>query len=177
MYPPLDLRQVHCFVAAATAGTMTAAAHELRLSQSAVSLAITGLEGRLGHQLLVRRRARSLLLTPAGARFLPAARDLLTHTAQVQADLATAGPGVSGPLVVGCFSTAAPFVLPPLLQSFGALHPDVELDFVEGPVPEVEAALRAGRCDVALVYVLGRAADLDYAPCSPRTTRSRAGSR
>jgi DNA-binding transcriptional LysR family regulator len=164
MYPPLDLRQVHCFVAAATAGTMTAAAGELRLTQSAVSLAITGLERRLGQQLLVRRRARSLLLTPAGTRFLPAARDLLAHAAQVQRDLATAGPGVSGPLVVGCFSTAAPFLLPPLLQRFGAQHPDVELDFVEGPVPAVEDALRAGRCDVALVYVLGRAPDLDYEP-------------
>jgi DNA-binding transcriptional LysR family regulator len=164
MYPPLDLRQVQCFVSAATAGTMTAAADELRLTQSAVSLAILGLEKRLGQQLLVRRRARTLLLTPAGRRFLPGARDLLAHAAQVRLEAVPEGRGVAGPLVVGCFRSAAPFLLPPLLQEFGAAHPDVELDFVEGPVPVIEAALRDGVCDLALVYVVGLAPDLDYEP-------------
>lgn len=79
IYPPLDLRQLSCFVAAATTGTMTAAGERLLLSQSAVSLGVRALERRLGVQLLVRRSARTLLLTPAGARLLPAARELLAH--------------------------------------------------------------------------------------------------
>jgi hypothetical protein len=53
----LNLRQIECFVSAVDAGTMTGAAERLRLSQSAVSLAISGLERAVGTQLLCFREA------------------------------------------------------------------------------------------------------------------------
>jgi DNA-binding transcriptional LysR family regulator len=164
MYPPLDLRHVHCFVAAATTGTMTAAAERLHLSQSAVSLGVSALERRLDVQLLVRRRARTLLLTPAGRRFLPAARDLLAQADGLQRRAAAPGGGIGGPLTVGCFTTLAPVLLPGLLQGFTAEHPEVALDFVEGPVPELEAALRAGACDVAILDAHAPSADIEHEP-------------
>ena len=163
MYPPLDLRQVACFVAAAASGTMTAAGEQLTLSQSAVSLSVRALEQRLGVQLLVRRSARTLLLTPAGARFLPAARELLAHADEVQRLSAAASDAtVSGPLTVGCFPTFAPFLLPGLIQGFAEQHPQVRLDFVDGAVPELEAAMRTGDCDLAIVDVLDLGADMAH---------------
>jgi DNA-binding transcriptional LysR family regulator len=162
MYPPLDLRQLSCFVAAATTGTMTAAGEQLLLSQSAVSIAVRALEGRLGEQLLVRRSARSLLLTPAGARLLPAARELLAHADEVQRLGLAPSAGVGGPLTVGCFRTIAPLLLPRLIQTFSAEHSAVELDFLEGPVPELETAMRDGRCDLAIVDALAVSADMEH---------------
>jgi DNA-binding transcriptional LysR family regulator len=162
IYPPLDLRQVSCFVAAATAGTMTAAGEKLLLSQSAVSFAVRALERRLGVQLLVRRSARSLRLTPAGARFLPAARQLLAHADEVQRRNLATESGVSGPLTVGCFPTVAPFLLPGLIESFTALHPDVMLDFVEGSAPDLEDAMHSGTCDLAVVEAVGLGADIEH---------------
>lgn len=163
MYPPLDLRQVQCFVAAAASGTMTAAANELHLSQSAVSLGVAGLERRLGVQLLIRRRARPLLLTPAGRRLLPTARELLASAEGLQRE-AAATSGVAGPLTVGCFTTLAPLVLPELLDGFLASHPEVDLGFLDGPVPELEAAMRAGTCDLAIVDVLDASPDVELEP-------------
>jgi DNA-binding transcriptional LysR family regulator len=160
-YPPLDLRKVSCFVAAATTGTMTAAGEQLLLSQSAISFAVKALERRLGVQLLVRRGARSLLLTPAGARFLPAARELLAHADEVQRRSLATETTVTGPLTVGCFPIVAPFLLPGLIESFGALHPDVALDFVEGSAPDLEAAMRAGTCDLAIVETVGLGRDIE----------------
>ncbi len=160
----LNLRQLHCFVQAVDTGTMTAAAERLRMSQSAVSLSIAGLENALGAQLLIRRRSRGLALTDAGRRLLPQARELLAHAEDVRADVDSAGRALQGRLVVGCFRTAAPFVLPALLETFTAEHPGVDLDFIEGPLPDLEAALLDGRCEVALVY------DLDVRPditCEP----------
>ncbi len=154
----LNLRQVECFVRSVEAGTMTAAAEQLLVSQSAVSLAVAGLENALGTQLLVRRRSRGLALTAAGRRFLPQAKELLAHAEDVRADVQSEGSELSGRLVVGCFRTAAPFVLPGLLETFAAEHPGVRLDFIEGPLPELERALKEGRCEVALVY------DLDVGP-------------
>lgn len=111
-------------------------------------------EVSLGAQLLIRRRSRGLALTEAGRRLLPQARELLAHAEEVRAGVDSAGRALEGRLVVGCFRTAAPFVLPGLLETFTALHPLVQLDFIEAPLPERELALLEGRCEVALVYDL-----------------------
>src|SRR4051812_21590724 len=129
----MNLRQLECFVTAADAGTMTAAAGRLYVSQSAISLAVGQLERSLGSQLFIREKARGLQLTAAGRRLLPEARSLLAHAEEVRSTAEEAGGGLRGSLTVGCFRTAAPFVLPELLETFAIEQPDVELDFVEGP--------------------------------------------
>jgi DNA-binding transcriptional LysR family regulator len=151
----LNLRQLECFVQTADAGTMTAAADRLGLSQSAVSLAVAGLENGVGVQLLIRRRSKGLVLTDAGRRLLPQARELLAHAEHVRVELDVAGRSLTGRLTIGCFRTAAPFVIPGLLETFAAAQPGVELEFIEGPLDELEDALLNGRCEVALMYDLG----------------------
>lgn len=150
----LNLRQVEYFVVSVDAGTMTAAADQLRVSQSAVSLAVAGLENTLGTQLLIRRRSQGLALTEAGRRLLPQARALLAHAEEVQVG-AEAEQKLAGALTVGCFRTAAPFLVPGLLETFAATHPAVQLDFIEGPHDELETALMAGECEAAIIYHLG----------------------
>jgi DNA-binding transcriptional LysR family regulator len=157
-----DLRQLRCFVAAVDAGTMSGAADRLGLSQPGVSMAIRQLERTLGVQLIVRRPARSLLLTAAGQAFVPDARELLTRAQEVAESAASAGGAIAGRLTVGCFRTEAPFLLPGLLETFARRHPEVELDFVEGSTTELADALRAGRCEVALAYHVGLDADLEW---------------
>jgi DNA-binding transcriptional LysR family regulator len=72
----LDLNDVRTFVAAAQAGTLTAAAKELKLPASTVSRALTRLETRLG-VLLVKRSPRGLVLTDAGKEYQQACRRAL----------------------------------------------------------------------------------------------------
>jgi DNA-binding transcriptional LysR family regulator len=50
---------------------------------------------------------------------------LLAHAEDVLADVQSQGRELTGQLVVGCFRTAAPFVLPGLLETFAAEHPRV----------------------------------------------------
>jgi DNA-binding transcriptional LysR family regulator len=164
---PLNLRQLETFVAAADAGSMTGAGQRLALSQSAVSMAIANLEAALQTQLFVRRRSQGLALTEAGRALLPGARDLLTHADEVRESVDAVGGALSGAMTIGCFRTAAPFLLPPLLESFGAEHPAVELDFLEGPMGEIERALREGRCEIALTYGLEIPADVAFEPLYP----------
>ncbi|WP_051222334.1 LysR substrate-binding domain-containing protein [Conexibacter woesei] len=151
----LNLRQLECFVTAADAGTMTAAATRLYVSQSAISLAVGQLERSLGTQLFIREKARGLRLTAAGRRLLPEARSLLAHAEDVRTAGEEAGVGLRGSLTVGCFRTAAPFVLPELLETFASEQPDVALDFIEGPSDELADALLEGRCEIALLYDQG----------------------
>jgi DNA-binding transcriptional LysR family regulator len=160
----LNLRQVECFVAAAEAGTMTGAAERQLLSQSAVSLAVAGLERSLGAELFIRNRSRGLTLTAVGRSFLPAARDLLAHAEDVRSQAEAAGGALTGRLTVGCFRTTAPFLLPVLLETFGRAHPEVELDFIEGTLDDIERALLEGTCEIAVMYDIGLGSGLDREP-------------
>lgn len=164
MIEELNLRQLSYFVVAAETGTMTQAAERLHVSQSAVSLGVADLERRLGVQVLLRQRGRGLTLTPAGRSLLADARALLRRAEELRAGARDLGQSLRGPLTVGCFQTFAPFLVPGLLDGFGAAHPGVDLDFVEGSLVDLQAMLLDGRCEVALLY------DMDIMPGIVRET-------
>jgi hypothetical protein len=71
------------------------------------------------------------------------------------------GDELTGPLVVGCFVTLAPTVLPLLLAEFGQLNPQVTVDFVEGNQDQFKDALPGGEIDTAVMYDMGHLQDLD----------------
>lgn len=73
---PLDLDAVSAFVRIAELGSFTRAAEAMRTTQSAVSLKLKRLEGRLGCRL-VERTPRHVQLSPRGAAFLDRARELV----------------------------------------------------------------------------------------------------
>jgi DNA-binding transcriptional LysR family regulator len=151
----LNLHQLECFVKAADTGTMTAAASDLRLSPSAISLSIGSLEAFLGTQLLIRQRSRGLTLTAAGQQLLPRARELLAFAEDVVAEADQLGRRLEGRLDVGCYRMISPFLVPGLLHSFTAMHHDVQLEFAEGSGTELEKWLLEGRCELALTYDFG----------------------
>jgi DNA-binding transcriptional LysR family regulator len=105
----------------------------------------------LNTQLFIRRPAKRLQLTAAGRELLPQARSLLVHAEEVRDVAASSGSVLRGHLSIGCYRTAAPFILPALIKSFALLYPDVEVSFVEAPEPEIEEALLEGRCEIAIV--------------------------
>ena len=68
-----DLNDVRIFVEAGRAGTLTAAAREMKLPTSTVSRALTRLEKHLG-VLLVQRSRRGLVITDFGREYLQTCR-------------------------------------------------------------------------------------------------------
>lgn len=149
--PELTLRQLEYFIAAADAGSVTAAAERLHLSQSALSMALSDLERAVKVQLFVRDR-RGIRLTPVGKEVLTDARRLVAGVADLPNTAAEFQGSMSGRLVVGCYSTLSPLLLPPVLAEFAAAHPNVELSIVEGSQAMLEEQLRSGVLDLALMY-------------------------
>lgn len=155
--PQFTIVQLRYFAAAAQLGSMTAAAREMVVSQSAISTAVAQLERELGVQLLIRRRVQGLALTRAGEQFLHELRGFLAHAGEL-ADVARGlGTSLVGEVSVGCFQTLAPFYLPRLLTDFAAQHPAVRVSVLEGQTEELQRALLSGACELALLYDL----DLD----------------
>lgn len=150
--PTFTLVQLRYFAAAVDAASITGAAETLRVSQSAVSAAITALEKQVGVQLLLRHRARGLTLTAAGTAFHRDLRAFLAHAMELQESARSVGTELVGQLVVGCFSTLAPFSLPTLLADLHRRHPAMTVSVAEGSHAQVKQDLRAGRSELALMY-------------------------
>uniref|UniRef100_UPI001CEC242C LysR family transcriptional regulator n=1 Tax=Streptomyces sp. NK15101 TaxID=2873261 RepID=UPI001CEC242C len=155
------LVQLRYFLVAAERGSMTEAAAELHIAQSAVSTAVHNLEQDLRVQLFIRRRGRGLTLTPAGERLRQQAQDLLARAREVEREARGGGESLSGPVAVGCFVTLAPYYLPALFSECTRRHPGIELDVMEGESDRLVQALAAGRIDFALTYDLGLSAEPD----------------
>lgn len=159
--PDVTLTQLRYFVKAATHSSMTKAADELHIAQSAVSAAISQLEAQIGTQLFIRHRARGLALTAAGEEMLRDTRALLAHLDEVLDGASGHVDQVRGTVRLACFLTLAPFVLPRLLSDLGQAYPELEVDVVEIAADEMPAVLRNGTAELALTYDFGHSGGLD----------------
>jgi len=120
-------QQLQAFLAVARARSFSAAGRELGVSRSAISQAVRQLEEQL-RVVLFARTTRSVALTDAGRRLVESAGPAL---GQIEAALTqvSAQPGeVVGRVRLSVPRTAAPFVLDPVLPTFRARHPRVEVE-------------------------------------------------
>ena len=84
----LDLHHYATVLAIVETGSMTAAADQLAVSQSAVSHRLAEAERRLGQPLFDRRPARALQPTPAGLILAQAAQRALPDLIRAESDVA-----------------------------------------------------------------------------------------
>lgn len=160
--PRFTLAQLQYFVAAADTGNISAAAAGLHTSQSGMSTAIQRLERDLGCALFVRHHARGITLTPDGRQLLDRARGLLRDAGELQDLGRQLHSSAAGPLAAGVFVTLAPFFVPRVLPALRTAHPDLHVAVLEADQTSLQAALRAGSCDIALSYGLDVAEDMHF---------------
>jgi len=120
--PPLDL--LRGFVAVARRLSITQAAADLFLTQSAISRQVRALEDHLGTPLFVRHH-RALSLTPAGDRLFRQTDAWLLQLADLTDSLRQGGatPPVTVTATIGVVS----LWLLPRLGDFQALHPGIDV--------------------------------------------------
>jgi DNA-binding transcriptional LysR family regulator len=121
--------QLQAFLAVARLRSFSSAARELGVSRSAMSQAVRQLEQQLGVVLLVRT-TRSVSLTEAGKRLVETAGPALGQVLGAMTEV-SARPGEAvGRLRLSVPRTAVPFVVEPVLPTFRARHPRVEVEVV-----------------------------------------------
>jgi DNA-binding transcriptional LysR family regulator len=157
----ISLTQLRYFIRVAERESMTRAAEDLYVAQSAVSSAVAHLEKELGVQLFIRRHAKGLILTAAGKELLLRARQTLTALAESLESIAGEAQAFWGPLHVVCFSPIAPFYLPAILAGLKRDHPGLEVHVTEAVAGQVGEYLESGRAEVALTYDLALGDGID----------------
>lgn len=158
------LRQLEYFASVASLGSLSAAAEQCHVTPSALTLALDDLERHLNVQLLVRRKGRGVVLTPAGRRVLTHVRNVLGHTESLAEEASRVARTVSGRLAVGCFTTLTPFFIPTIVEKFARDYPAVELELIASPSVELHEMLLQGRLDVSLQYRLDVPSSLEFDP-------------
>jgi LysR family transcriptional regulator, glycine cleavage system transcriptional activator len=122
---PITLAGLRGFEAAARHMSLTRAAQELNLTQSAISRQVQGLEEELGVSLFARK-AREIVLTPAGREWLPQLQTLLR---QLDTSVERLRREANSPRVtISTFASFASLWLIPRLGDFRALRPNVDID-------------------------------------------------
>ncbi|MCW8198849.1 LysR family transcriptional regulator [Verminephrobacter aporrectodeae subsp. tuberculatae] len=145
----MELRQLRYFVRIVELGSMSRAALDLDLVQSALSQQISRLEGELSTRLL-QRSSRGVAATEAGVAFFHEAQLTLRHADQAVRVAQRAR--LSGTVSVGLAPTTAAMLDLPLMRAMRERYPDVRLHLVEGLSGHLATMLCARTLDMAILF-------------------------
>lgn len=143
------LGAVVAFVAAARAGSFTAAADQLGVDKSAVGKSVSRLEDRLGMQLF-NRTTRKIALTADGEAYFATCANALDDILAVEALLTTSRHNLIGRLRIDMPVSFGRHVMLPLLLEIAKPYPKLRLtltfsDFLIDPLSEgVDLIIRFG---------------------------------
>ncbi|WP_337998111.1 LysR family transcriptional regulator [Oleispirillum naphthae] len=159
-----DLRLLRVFRTVVERGGFAQAEAELNVTRSAVSLAMTDLEKRLGLRLCRRGRA-GFALTEEGRRVYDALVRLLTSVESFRAEVHAIHRRLTGELAIGLTDN---LVTMPRMRVTNALKslkedgPDVVIRIRMAPPSDVEQGVLDGRLHVGVIPELRRLQGLDY---------------
>lgn len=146
----LEIRHLRLVAGIADAGTMTAAADHLCLTQSALSHQLRDIEARVGTPFFVRL-GRRMVLTAAGRRVLDTARRVLGELQRTEDDLRRLAGHDEGSIRVCTECNTGYHWLGTLLTSFRGRHPRVAVHVAADATADPVPALLDGRVDLAIL--------------------------
>lgn len=145
----MDTEFARTAIAVVEERSIAAAARRLGLTAGAVALRIKTLESELGTRL-IGRAGRSIAPTAAAARLLPGLRAMVDQAADLQRRASDSG-GIAGELRLGTIATASTGLLPPLLRTLTACHPDLDVMIEPGTSLDLVERVLDGSLDAAIV--------------------------
>ncbi len=157
----MEIHQLRYFVAVAEKGSFSQAAQREHVSQPSLSQQIQKLEAEVNQQLF-DRLPRKVVLTEAGRRLLPYARQILTELAEAGRSVSALDQEVAGKLTVGAIPSISVYMLPRLIGSFQRSHPKVTFELFEDTTDKLARRLEDGTLDLVLASLDDHAAALKH---------------
>ena len=158
-----DTRQLLAFAALARLGSFTQAAHELHLTQSAISHAIKALEEQAGCRLF-ERAGRRVTLTQAGEQLQRHVEKFLTEMKVARNGLEELSRWGHGRLRIGASTTACQYILPNVLREFKQSFPKCVISIEPGDHGQQMELLQQNRIDLALMLEPEGLKELAFVP-------------
>jgi DNA-binding transcriptional LysR family regulator len=146
----MDIKALRAFVKVAELGNISQAAISLGLTQPSLSRIVASLEGDFGGPLFYRT-GRGVTLTEIGEAALPRARNIVTNSEQLVADMRDLGQAPSGVVTMALLPSLVQSIAGDLFEQVRRMYPAVRLRMLEGFSSQIEEWLADGRADIALL--------------------------
>lgn len=159
----MTLAQLRVFLAVVRAGSFSAAAVALAMTQPSVSEVVRRLEEQYGVALFMRG-SRRLTVTPAGETLLPLAEQVVEAADAADRALRSLVALAGGVAVFGLLRNANYYFLSRLLETFHARHPQVRLRILGLNSVEVAEDVLSGRLEAGLVVLPVEGSGLEITP-------------
>jgi DNA-binding transcriptional LysR family regulator len=147
----MEFDDVRAFVTVANVGSVSLAARDLHITQSAVTRRLQRLETSLGTTLL-DRRTRPVALTRDGQAAIERCRRLLNDIREVRAAASNKGP-LKGEFRVGVAHALTEFTLTEPVGELRRTFPHLVLRLTTGWSREVLERVRSGSLDAAVILL------------------------
>jgi DNA-binding transcriptional LysR family regulator len=145
----MNLNHLRVFHTVAGAGSITAAARALHVSQPAVSKQLADLEDALGARLVDR--------LPRGVRLTTAGRTLVEHAARIfgiehtaEAELAALRGVRRGQLAIGASTTVGSYLVPRVFGALQRQYPELRLELQIGNTAAIHDLVRHATVELGL---------------------------
>ena len=148
----MKIRQLECFVRASELKSISQAAEQLNIAQTALGIQIRNLEAEFDTTLLIRTR-RGVELTPAGKIIYEWSTDMLQryHVMRQQLTLTTS---LSKTLSLGLSHSVIATSGVSIVQSLSQHFPYLKVQIEEGHSHTILSGLQSGELDIGLVFAL-----------------------
>ena len=146
----MDFRQMRYIVEVAECRSVSRAADNLHVSQSAVSHYVRHAEETLGVKLF-DRKAAPLALTYAGMCYVESARKILAENDRLTRELRSITGYTRKLIRIGTSRDRASYMLPKILPGFIAKYPDVKIEIHTDSGQNLREGLQKGRTDILLL--------------------------
>lgn len=145
----MRIEQLQAFLFVAETGSFQQAARRCQVTQSTISRQIQALEADLG--LALFHRGAQVKLTLGGERLLPRARKICQEWDAAEKELADLITGKQPELCIAAIHSVCAYYLPPVLQRFCQIYPEVQLRVTSLGSDRALKVLKDGLVDLAIV--------------------------
>lgn len=132
-------------------GSFTKAAAQAGYTQSAVSQTVKALEQELG-VTLIRRGKDGISLTSDGESFMPYFRSICGAESALDQKKREVQGLEDGVVKIGTFTSVSRNLLPPLMQEFKKLYPNVYIILRQGDYTSISRWIQEGSVDFGFVH-------------------------
>ena len=146
----MSLKQYRAFLKTVECRSVSAAAAEMGMTQSALTQNLGALEKQFGFQLLVRNKA-GVRLTQEGRRVYNAVQQVVQADDALQKTVQDVRDSGGGAIRIATFKSVAVSWLPAMMKAFRAVHPEAEFKLFDGAYAEVDEYVRTGAVDFGFV--------------------------
>ncbi|ENV11252.1 LysR family transcriptional regulator [Acinetobacter gyllenbergii] len=159
----MTLKQLKAFLALTRTLNYANASAELHLSQSALSLSIKSLEEELGGKLF-KRNTRRVELTQEGKSLIPYAKKLLANWEDMEKDVKQRFKLNRGTLNIASMPFVTHAILPQVIHSFLAKHPNISFSIHDIPNEKVLENVQDGIFEIGICFEPPRNDQLEFKP-------------